>query len=276
MMLLANVMWLSQCHLVLPQSYYFTVLMLLSTVIYCFATVMLLCHLSCFLTTHADVLPLSYCFARQAAFQYHTTSLYHAGCRCHPTVRLSYFLATLKLLPAVILLCQPCCMPACCVLLCHYHASCQCHTTVLLSSDLQSSLILLCLSHASFLWSYCFATIMLLLPLSGCHATHAAALPMPYRFAGRTAGQSHSTLPQSCRPPLSCYLATIELLRDCQGTLPLSCSSVTVILLRLLQYPSDTRHKAFHTRARLHEKTNASAVVVKHVHATNNTRLLLV
>ena len=71
---------------------------------------------------------------------------------------------------------------------------------------LQNSFILLCRSHASFLWSYCFATIMLLLPLSGCLATHAAALPMPYRFAGRAVGWSHSTLPQLCCSPLSACL----------------------------------------------------------------------
>ena len=102
---------------------------------------------------------------------------------------------------------------------------CCCHLT------LQSSLIVLCCPHASFLWSYRFATLMLLLPLSGCLATHAAVLPTPYRFAGRTVGLSHSTLPQSCCSPLSCHLATIKLLKDCQGTLPLSCCSVTVILL---------------------------------------------
>ena len=191
-----------------------------------------------FATCHASLpLMLMFCHSHTAVPVRLPASLtlllyYHADCRCHPTVRLPYFLATLRLLPTVILLCQSCCMPSSCMLLYHYHASCHSHATVLLSSDLQSSLILLCRSHTSFLWSYCFATIMLLLPLSGCLATHAAALPMPYRFAGRNVGRYHSTLPQSCCSPLSCYLATIKLLRDCQGTLPLSCCSVTVILLR--------------------------------------------
>ena len=42
------------------------------------------------------------------------------------------------------------------------------------------------------------------------------------------------------------------------------------------QYPSDTTYKVFHTQACSHEKRNTCAVVVKHVHATNNMHLLLV
>ena len=58
--------------------------------------------------------------------------------------------------------------------------------------------------------------------------------------------------------------------RTCFGWVLALVASIKV------QYPSDARYKAFHMRARLHEKTNACAVVVKRVHATNNTRLLLV
>ena len=41
-----------------------------------------------------------------------------------------------------------------------------------------------------------------------------------------------------------------------------------------VQYPLDARSKAFHTRARSHEKRNECVVVVKHVGATSKTCLL--
>ena len=181
-------MQLSQCHLVLLQSNCFATLMLFSTVIH-----NALPPSGYFATCHASLpLMLMFCHSHTALLvrlpASHTLLLYyHAGCHCHPTMRLSYFLATLRLLPAVILLCQSCRMPASCVLLCHYHASCHCHATVLLSSDLQSSLILLCRSHASFLWSYtaltlscycchCQAATPLMLPLCQCHTALLVAL----------------------------------------------------------------------------------------------------
>ena len=60
---------------------------------------------------------------------------------------------------------------------------------------------------------------------------------------------------------------------------PMSCIEIALGTRNLrmhIQYPSDTRYKAFHKRAHSHEKRNLCTVGVKCVHATNKTRFLLV
>ena len=149
-------------------------------------TVRLLCHLSCFLM-------LTFCHLHIALPVRLPASLtlllyFHAGCRCHLTVRLSYFLATPRLLPAVILLCQSCCMLDSCKLLCHYHASFHCHSTVLrhpISGALPYCFItpsLVSCGHTAFPLSryscHCQAAFLLMLRLCRCYTVLLVALPV--------------------------------------------------------------------------------------------------